>query len=1171
MKIRFKAFTIFLVLIFNVVLPWCVFADEKITIFNCGERIEQAQAESNGGIYIPLSSLPNYDLKSESDGDAVRVCTYLKKAVVYRGSSIVEIENISFTYNKAIITKGKTEYISLDLIAMIFSPIFECENGEARLWITYYHDNYAKGVISLPSGETAPEGGVLVNVKAEKKIYDASGEKIYPSVGFDGLHFFEENYFDFSTEVLAEKTVLIKEGEARAEYFLSNSDKNFYNCEICFEVCGGGYEDKERIDFDKNSERLYNFAVAQGRQKLSGTIKLDESDLQETRFCVVAAGEKTYKYYGSIGAGKLSADYTFFAEGDDEYNISVVFEDKKYQRTSFSKSVAVCEKAVLGIDLTCKKSKITSVNISLPKSKTQDNNVSGYVFLQCAESPYYYLDVKPFNILAGETETTVCLTSDRGYEEVVCFYELKKDQSGLYDFGYYSPTGTRYNIKKSEDFVLGEDISIELLPSVDILAQISVEGGGNAEEDIWAKAFVEKHSDGYSMEVVDKNKTEEEGEEVYFPSFLKADEESGIMTVAAGEEAELNITTEENYVCLLKKGKSLKNVKIKIPADYGKADLRICGIKCGEVLYPDIYYNSKNGCTFSKNEATALDESLDEISVILKKSVQPTKNKAEISYKTDNSGKIYVSVKNQTDEELSDLNVYIAFYDDCGAVDFAKTENIKSIKSNASGEVCFRLSQEEVNNAKDIKCFALKQDLSPCSDSVCLKKNYLGKEQKSAYLWLKQGCKTYFAQKSEVNGETEPVLYNGVLAVGARQLGELIGAEVIYDSETKGITYKLGEKTALTDGFEICDRSYVFAEEVMQKLGFKTEVYNKGELFVFENAENDLIKSAKQREIFSDYLFEKQKETYITRYDMAQLLAPFCETAGAKELEASEEAFLDTNDVNVLKLKAAGIVKGTEEDVFSPQQYVTTEEFLNVLYRALVWLEELDNTADEEEYDYFYDNKDISVWARPYVYTVKKYGALDGVYNQIISSTDFMTVGKGVSVVENSLRLAYDLFFEDISPQNVHKKAAVYLAKQGIMNGYEDGSFKPDGNIMRGEFAALLTRTLGAEENLSDNGDFLCGDLNEHWCRKYAAYCVENGYMTLNGELFEPDKNITAKEVLEGLIKAMKLKCSSDFKETVSLAKSLGLLEDLNDINFSEEITRIKTARLIYNFLNTKE
>ena len=51
--------------------------------------------------------------------------------------------------------------------------------------------------------------------------------------------------------------------------------------------------------------------------------------------------------------------------------------------------------------------------------------------------------------------------------------------------------------------------------------------------------------------------------------------------------------------------------------------------------------------------------------------------------------------------------------------------------------------------------------------------------------------------------------------------------------------------------------------------------------------------------------------------------------------------------------------------------------------------------------------------------------------------------------------------FSDVGDDNTYKDAITTLTKLKVIDGYEDGTFKPDGQITRAEFTKLIaTKTL---------------------------------------------------------------------------------------------------------------
>ncbi len=60
------------------------------------------------------------------------------------------------------------------------------------------------------------------------------------------------------------------------------------------------------------------------------------------------------------------------------------------------------------------------------------------------------------------------------------------------------------------------------------------------------------------------------------------------------------------------------------------------------------------------------------------------------------------------------------------------------------------------------------------------------------------------------------------------------------------------------------------------------------------------------------------------------------------------------------------------------------------------------------------------------------------------------------------------LSFSDVQPGAWYYDNILSLVNRGIINGYGDGTFKPDNNITRAEFAKLVIVALSSEESLNN-------------------------------------------------------------------------------------------------------
>ena len=101
--------------------------------------------------------------------------------------------------------------------------------------------------------------------------------------------------------------------------------------------------------------------------------------------------------------------------------------------------------------------------------------------------------------------------------------------------------------------------------------------------------------------------------------------------------------------------------------------------------------------------------------------------------------------------------------------------------------------------------------------------------------------------------------------------------------------------------------------------------------------------------------------------------------------------------------------------------------------------------------------------------------------------------------------------FADISAGDWFFQAVSYLAGAGVIHGYPDGTFMPDEPITRAEFAAMIAGLYNCKP--SDDNSF--PDIEGHWAKDYidsvAAQGWVNGYP--DGS-FRPENHITRAEVV---------------------------------------------------------
>lgn len=140
------------------------------------------------------------------------------------------------------------------------------------------------------------------------------------------------------------------------------------------------------------------------------------------------------------------------------------------------------------------------------------------------------------------------------------------------------------------------------------------------------------------------------------------------------------------------------------------------------------------------------------------------------------------------------------------------------------------------------------------------------------------------------------------------------------------------------------------------------------------------------------------------------------------------------------------------------------------------------------------------------------------------------------------------------------------LAEQGIINGYPDGSFRPDLYINRAEFAAIVGKAFPQAVQTRNAVEFK--DVpGYYWAHEQIKQAYQTGFISgYPRKLFKPSQKISRTQVLVALTSGL------NYSPTMQATTTLNYFADANTIPAYAR-TKIATAtenRLVVNYPNVR-
>ena len=163
-------------------------------------------------------------------------------------------------------------------------------------------------------------------------------------------------------------------------------------------------------------------------------------------------------------------------------------------------------------------------------------------------------------------------------------------------------------------------------------------------------------------------------------------------------------------------------------------------------------------------------------------------------------------------------------------------------------------------------------------------------------------------------------------------------------------------------------------------------------------------------------------------------------------------------------------------------------------------------------------------------------------------------------------------FTDDADIEN--KEAVSLLVILGVASGYDDGSFRPDAPVTRGEIAKMLCLLIngGRDPGLAQPQHFTFTDIAGKWSARYIEYAASIGIVSGYGDgRFGPDDGVTGQQLSKMLLVCLNydpevegLTGEAWAERADSLATQLGFYTGLGEsFDSTQPLTREQAAQML--------
>ena len=394
-------------------------------------------------------------------------------------------------------------------------------------------------------------------------------------------------------------------------------------------------------------------------------------------------------------------------------------------------------------------------------------------------------------------------------------------------------------------------------------------------------------------------------------------------------------------------------------------------------------------------------------------------------------------------------------------------------------------------------------------------------------------CKVVIKEATVVTAENVVVEYQGKIVTSVEKAFD--GAVIEAGDFTISLTDAEGEEIEGTTA-KLVDADGKDVAEALNAGSYKLVIENEnvdfqGEAVVpitINKVDLSTIKVGAEQKAEQFTNTWNQVFTYVQKNTEVAALGLQYQSGTDEDGEPVWEALPAAAKVTVKDASGKEVTKLEDEGIYTIEISAADDDAaLNYTFPA-----EVSVTVADEANLKFADNVDSSAWYYNEVNKAAELGLMNGYADtELFGPNDTITRAQVAQVLYNMAggRADMDLgegaynelhgykSFDDVNGKMWYGKAIAWAKAAGIVTGYGDGTFAPENNITREEFATMLARyaqkygnyTAGSAADFAAYGDASAVD---SWAAEYVAWAVKGGYMGKNTNVLTPLANMTRAE-----------------------------------------------------------